>query len=742
MGKARDWALVVFIGVAWSEGAWAQSCGDVDHPGPVCVDGQDYDSLYEAVVYADDAGLSIVEVTESYDPAEDSYCVPLNLSGASDIRLQALSDSVRWPGIKVQGGALALTGGTFVGACGLSYSERVTEWDSSTTTNIVVLKSYTTSAQLIAVESSLSLNGVVFDYAQAQEEDPLLGALFLWDSSLAASMSTSFTGYPRQGAVEIVSHEQDVAVAFEDVNFNSNQALALVMRLTLYASMERVDALGDPDEPIFTATLTGVHFESNSPGYGITADIAVDELASLSITDGLHIGLGGSGGGDGGISMYALDTHVTLTDTQVMSYERGMSVGAADGIFETALDEYEDVSLSIRGGSFSSIYNGDDHGGAITASSGEIELSGVTASDLTSPYAPFLKAYHAPSLLIEDLNLTSFVITQAPSAAIHVTQVDSVILRRVAVCDGQSSKTDAGGGVALYLTTDSGENQTVEVHNLAFWGNRYGEGQFPAAIHAEHVKSLSVKHSTFVGSDEPTGRDAYAVRLEDLSLRIRWTFTSNIVQGLTKGLSTHYADADTSTNPLEHELDYALFFDVDYPLIEDLNEESDPYRITENVALNTDAAGFWSAFNPVDCTTPPLLGVGAYALDKGDPREGDLDDDGSLPDLGAYSGLYADELPDADGDGFRLGFDCDDSDADVYPGQLDIPLDGVDNDCDGQDAPGSGDTGDDTGADDTGDPLQFDYFGGCSCGGSGVDTGGAAALLFLGGFMRRRRRRG
>ena len=46
MGKARDWALVVFIGVAWSEGAWAQSCGDTDHPGPVCVDGLDYDSLH------------------------------------------------------------------------------------------------------------------------------------------------------------------------------------------------------------------------------------------------------------------------------------------------------------------------------------------------------------------------------------------------------------------------------------------------------------------------------------------------------------------------------------------------------------------------------------------------------------------------------------------------------------------------------------------------------------------------
>ncbi|MBK7760604.1 MAG: putative metal-binding motif-containing protein [Deltaproteobacteria bacterium] len=187
-------------------------------------------------------------------------------------------------------------------------------------------------------------------------------------------------------------------------------------------------------------------------------------------------------------------------------------------------------------------------------------------------------------------------------------------------------------------------------------------------------------------------------------------------------------------------LDYALFTDVDPPLIAELSVDADPYDLTENVALNTAEAGFWSVFDPVDCATPPLLGLGSYAIDRGEPREGDLDDDGSLPDLGAYSGPYALELPDADGDGYRLGLDCDDTDDEVHPGQLDAVRDGVDDDCDGQDAPG----GDDTGADDSGEaaqdaPLQFDYFGGRSCGGGGVDTGEAAALLFLGAFTRRRR---
>ena len=762
MGKAHDWALVVFIGAAWSEGAWALSCGDEDYPGPVCVDGESYDSLYDAVVYAEDVGVSIVEVTTSYDPAEDSHCADLSLGELSAISLVALADEVLWPGIKVQGGALALTGGIFVGACGLSYSERVTEYDSATSTSSVVDKSFTTAAQLIAVESSVSLDGVTFDYRNAAEVDDSLGALFLWDSALDAFGGTSFAAYPRQGAVEIVAHNADVSATFTDVSFSENVELALALRLTLAASMERVNSDGLADEPSFVATLTDVFFNVNSPGYGVTADITADELTSLTITRGLHVGTGD------GIALYTLDTHLTMTDTVVNSYERGVNVGSSDGMFTGALDESDDVKLEITGGSFTSIHNANDHGGAITASSGEIEISGVTASDLSSKYAPFVKAYYAPKLLVEDVTLTSFTLASAPSAAIHAEQVDTVTLRRVSVCDGQSSTTGAGGGLALYVNGKGGPNQTVEVHNLAFWGNRFGAGMFPAAVYAEQIQTLWVKHSTFVGSDEPTGRDAYAIKLYDTSMRTRFTFTSDLVQGLTKGVFTLYGDADSVEYPTLQELDYTLFEDVDYPLIAESSAEFDPYHVTANVAVNTESAGFWSTFNPVDCTTPPLLGFGSYAIDKGDPRDGNLDKDGSPPDLGAYGGQYATELHDGDADGYPIGVDCDDADATVHPRQPDVRVDGVDANCDGVDAPwddplyeapaedtGGDDTGgDDTGRDDTGttgrdsddlaqdEPLQFDYSGGRSCGGGALDTGASAGLLFLGTFLRRRRRQG
>ncbi|MEY3210873.1 MAG: hypothetical protein RIT28_1354 [Pseudomonadota bacterium] len=748
MGKARVFGPLLLIGAAWSEGAWAASCA----VGPVCVGDQDHDSLAEAIHEAQEAAISQVEVMASYDPTVETSdgttpCAQLAFDGATDIHVMALSDDVRWPGIKVNGGALAITGGRFVGACALAYSERVSVYDDETSESLPELQSFTTTAQLIAVESDLSVVGVTFDYLEATAPDDFLGAMFLWDSSLDASASTTITGYPRQGAVELVAHDEDVFAAFTDVTFSSNLELALVMRLTLSASMERLDSDGIAAEPRFDAALTDVEFLSNSPGYGLVADIYTDELASLGVTRGLHIGLGD------GLAIYALDTWVTLTNTAVHSYERGLNVGAADGIIPGALDEQDDVGLDVEDSSFGNIHNSDAHGGAITASSGAITLSGVTASGLSSQNAPFVKAYYAPSLLVEDLTLTTFTVGAAPSAAIHAEQVDSVILRRAVVCDGQSSTSDAGGGLALYVNGLGGPEQSVEVHNLAFWGNRFGDGMFPAAVYAEDVKYFTVLHSSFVGSDEPTGRDAYAVRLINSKLdRDRFDIANNLIQGLTKG---HYVADGYTFSDGSASATYNLFYEVDVPA----GVGTGSYDLSTSY-VNVAAPGLWSSFNAVDCTTPPLLGYRAYAIDKGDPdRTGE--GDGSAPDLGAYGGPYAWELPDADGDGYVWGVDCDDTDASIYPGKADLRVDGIDSNCDGNDSPwdepiyeepGDDDSGiDDTGADDTGaddsaepgpeEPLEFDYFGGRSCGGGAVDTG-AAALVFLGTFTRRRRRWG
>jgi MYXO-CTERM domain-containing protein len=84
-----------------------------------------------------------------------------------------------------------------------------------------------------------------------------------------------------------------------------------------------------------------------------------------------------------------------------------------------------------------------------------------------------------------------------------------------------------------------------------------------------------------------------------------------------------------------------------------------------------------------DCTNDVLFPNGSSPLiNAGDPSLTDAD--GSISDIGAYGGAGAD-IDDADGDGYASPIDCDDTDASIHPGALEVIDDGIDQDCDGAD---------------------------------------------------------
>lgn len=81
-----------------------------------------------------------------------------------------------------------------------------------------------------------------------------------------------------------------------------------------------------------------------------------------------------------------------------------------------------------------------------------------------------------------------------------------------------------------------------------------------------------------------------------------------------------------------------------------------------------------------------------------------IDPDGTRADVGAYGGILAWPLPDADGDGFAAGRDCDDAEAAINEGVQDRPYDGIDSDC-----------GFDSDNDQDGDGVDAVEFGGFDC---------------------------
>jgi MYXO-CTERM domain-containing protein len=155
--------------------------------------------------------------------------------------------------------------------------------------------------------------------------------------------------------------------------------------------------------------------------------------------------------------------------------------------------------------------------------------------------------------------------------------------------------------------------------------------------------------------------------------------------------------------------------------------------------------------------TPEVTGDGIdQDCDVGEICFSDLDDDGHAADDGATV-ASADVDCDDPGEATSLdpADDCDDDNADAYPGGTEIANDGVDQDCNGKDLikktggddTGGGDDagGDDAGAGDDGDGDGSDNTdeddGGCSCAAGSAPTPLSALVLLgvVGLFARRRR---
>ena len=198
--------------------------------------------------------------------------------------------------------------------------------------------------------------------------------------------------------------------------------------------------------------------------------------------------------------------------------------------------------------------------------------------------------------------------------------------------------------------------------------------------------------------------------------------------GVTAGADCNDSDPAVSPNATEGIAD-AVDQDCDGTELCYADADDDGFTDGSSTVLSTDT----------DCTD---TGEGTAS----DPT-GECDDTNADTYPGAAaSDSTTDCLTDADGDGFgddspatdvTAGTDCNDADATILPGAIEIAGDGIDQDCDGSDTPAEES---DTGGDTVGDSAKTGCSG-CASGAGAVDPSSAAFLLVFGVLVMQRRRR-
>ena len=533
------------------------------------------------------------------------------------------------------------------------------------------------------------------------------GAVYLADSSTFSGTNLEFsdnTAY-NGGAIELTDGSTATLL---DVEFSDNTAHRAGGALRVYDSSE--------------ATCTNCEFDSNNADRGGAVDVSVD--ATFADNGGVYTDNEATDQ-DGGAIRVTEDGELTLTTSTFEGNEAEQAGGAL------YLYQPGDTTMVV-GSSFQNNVAGSGDGGAVLAdlgaaltvssstfednsttlgSGGAIAFDPVTSGySLTVSETRFeandaeddggaLYAKGADAVTIED---SRFLRNRAPSGdggAIQLDGNEEYLLTRN-VLHGNSA---AGKGGALYDKDSDGEGTA---QNCVFTENFGATG---GAVHLKNTsEQVALINNTFAGNDASTS--GAHIHLDAATV----DFKNNIAWSGQDGGGIHATDAASAAGSDFYYSDVGNNSGGDYTGT--LAAPSGSGNISIDPMFRS-----YGIDGDEDNDNLYLI-VGSPCIDSGDPSIVDVD--GTRSDMGAYGGPDAD-ADDGDGDGHYDITDCNDDDAGIYPGAVELPYDGVDQDCDGSDlsdVDGDGYDASDVGGTDCDDTAPDVYPGAVETWYDGIDA--------------------